>query len=73
MVHVGDLVLKEPEVQQLRSLETTEEAVKRKVFVRSASNLAFAKGVDRVCTAQGFVDWGRSRHSGDNTMNVELF
>lgn len=57
VVHVGDLVLKEPEVQQLRSLETTE-AVKRKIVVRSAGNPAFAKGIDRVCTAQGFVIGG---------------
>jgi hypothetical protein len=41
MVHVGDLVLKEPEVQQLRSLGTTE-AVKRKVVVRSANNHTWA-------------------------------
>jgi hypothetical protein len=57
VVHVGDLVLKEPEVQQLRGLKTTE-AVKREIVVRSASNPAFAKGIGQVCTAQGFVDWG---------------
>jgi hypothetical protein len=50
MVHVGDLVLKKPEVQQLRGLKTTE-AIKRKIVVGSASNPAFAKGIDRTCTA----------------------
>jgi hypothetical protein len=57
VVHVGDLVLKEPEVQQLCSLESTE-AVKREIVVGGASNPAFAKGIDQVGTAQGFVDIG---------------
>jgi hypothetical protein len=51
VVDVGDLVLKETEAQQLRGLKTTE-AVKREIVVRSASNPAFVKGIDRVCTAQ---------------------
>jgi hypothetical protein len=72
MVHVGDLVLKEPEVQQLRSLETTE-AVKREIVVRSAGNPGFAKGIDRGGMAYGCVNWGRTRHSGDNAINAELF
>jgi hypothetical protein len=54
VVHVGDLVLEETEVQQLCSLETTE-AVKREIVVRSASDPASTKGIDRACTAQGFV------------------
>jgi hypothetical protein len=57
MIDVSDLVLKEPEVQQLCSLETTE-AVQREIVVGSASDPAFAKNIDRICTAQGFVDWG---------------
>lgn len=72
MVHLRDLVLKKSEVQQLRSLEATE-AVKREIVVRSAGNPAFAKGINRACTAQGFVDWGQSTHGGDNATNVERF
>jgi hypothetical protein len=50
VVHIGDFVLKEPEVQQLSSLETTE-AMECEIVVRSASSPAFTKGIDRVCTA----------------------
>jgi hypothetical protein len=45
VVHFGDLVLEETEVQQLRSLETTE-AVKREIVVGSAGDPASAKGID---------------------------